>query len=446
MDFFQEMRFPHSLGLLYSVFTAFLGFEVNEGEYKVMGMAPYGVPRYTDLVWKLLDCADDGSFRLKMEYFSFHYHTRKAYSSKFEELFGTPRNPNSRFVTAETSTYDDPTPATAAELAANQHYADIAASIQRVTEEIVIRMAKALRQKTGCSRLCMAGGVALNSVANYRVLRESGFEELYVQPAAGDSGGALGAALYAYHILLNKPRQFVMQHAAWGKSYSESEIADALREADIPFETFNQPTKLYDHLCEGLHKGHVIGWHQGRFEWGPRALGHRSILADPRNPNMKNIVNIKIKFREPYRPFAPSVIAEETDTYFKLPDWKNQTTARFMLLVTPVREEQRAKLPAITHADGTGRLQTVFKDTNPAYYGLLERWKQASGVPVLMNTSFNLKGEPIVNTPIEAYRTFCASGMDSLVLGNHLITQKSNMKPEIPLWEYSKEPVKNLVS
>ncbi len=446
MDFFQEMRFPHSLGLLYSVFTAFLGFEVNEGEYKVMGMAPYGKPRYVEDVWKILDCAEDGSFQLDLGYFSYQYHTRRAFTSKFEKLFGTPRQPGNRFVTSQTSTYDDPTPASSEEWALNQHYADIAASIQKVTEEIIIRMAKALRKQTGCRKLCLAGGVALNSVANYRVLREAGFDELYVQPAAGDSGGALGAALYAYHILLNKPRQFIMQHAAWGQSYSSSAIADALRVEGIPFESFDDWNELYDRVSDQLLKGHVIGWHQGRFEWGPRALGHRSILADPRNPKMKDIVNIKIKFREPYRPFAPSVLAEDTNTYFDLPDWKEQMTARFMLLVTPVRENQRAKLPAITHADGSGRLQTVFKDTNPVYYGLIERWKQASGVPVVMNTSFNLKGEPIVNTPLEAYRTFCASGMDALVLGNHLVTQKTNVKPEIPLWEYSKEPVKNLVS
>jgi carbamoyltransferase len=446
IDFFQEMRFPHSLGLLYSVFTAFLGFEVNEGEYKVMGMAPYGKPKYVEDVWKVLTCAEDGSFQLNMPYFSFHYHTRKAYTQKFEELFGKPRAPGSRFVTRETSLYDDPRPATESELEENQRYADIAASIQKVTEEIILKMAKALRQQTGCSKLCLAGGVALNSVANFRVLREAGFDEIYVQPAAGDSGGALGAALYAYHILLDKPRTFVMQHAAWGQSYSDAQIADALRAENIPFETYENSSALYDRVSDHLLKGHVIGWHQGRFEWGPRALGHRSILADPRNAKMKDIVNIKIKFREPYRPFAPSVLAEETNTYFELPDWKEQMTARFMLLVTPVRPEQRSKLPAITHADGTGRLQTVFKDTNPRYYDLIQRWQQASGVPVIMNTSFNLKGEPIVNTPMEAYRTYCASGMDALVLGNHLVTQKSNVKPEIPLWEYSKEPVKNLVS
>jgi carbamoyltransferase len=446
MEFYQEMRFPHSLGLLYSVFTAFLGFEVNEGEYKVMGMAPYGRPKYVEDVWKVLDAAEDGSFRLKMGYFSHHYHTRKAFTAKFEHLFGPPRTPGLRFVTTETSTYDDPTPATAQELEANQHYADIAASIQKVTEEIMLRMAKSLRRQSGCTRLCMAGGVALNSVANFRILREAGFDEIYVQPAAGDSGGALGAALYAWHIMLNKPRQFVMQHASWGKGYSDAEIADALRGEGIAFETFDDWGGLYDRVSDHLLKGHVIGWHQGRFEWGPRALGNRSILADPRNPKMKDIVNIKIKFREPYRPFAPSVIAEETNTYFELPDWKQQMTARFMLLVTPVRENQREKLPAITHADGTGRLQTVFKETNPIYYGLLERWKEASGAPVVMNTSFNLKGEPIVNTPLEAYRTFCASGMDALVLGNHIVTQKTNVKPEIPLWDYSKEPVKNLVS
>ncbi|HEY2955531.1 MAG TPA: carbamoyltransferase N-terminal domain-containing protein [Candidatus Eisenbacteria bacterium] len=423
----REIRFPHSLGLLYSAFTAFLGFEVNEGEYKVMGMAPYGKPRYTEKVWKLIQLGDDGSFRLAMEYFSFHYSARHTYNHRFVELFGPERPPAMHFFTRESGypSYFGEKPADYEQLAdRNQYYADIASSIQRVTEEVLLHMARALHRETGQKRLCMAGGVALNSVANGRILRETPFEELYVQPAAGDGGGALGAALYGYHQLLGQPRRFVMDHAYWGKSYGTGETTDWLRSANITHEVVDDEDRLLDRVVESLTRGEVVGWHQGRFEWGPRALGCRSILADARRADMKDIVNTKIKFREPYRPFAPSVVAEAAERYFELPDACRHYPARFMLLVVPVRTEHHATLPAITHVDGSGRLQTVFRDSSPLYYSLIERFGKATGVPVVLNTSFNLKGEPIVNTPANAHNTFVKSDMDLLVLGNVLVRKR----------------------
>ena len=423
----KQIEFPHSIGLLYSAFTAFLGFEVNEGEYKVMGMAPYGVPRYVDKVWKLVHQNMDGSFSLDMDYFCFHYSTDQTYNQKFLRLFGEPRPSNLQFFTAETGypKYFGAPPGNYGELCKlNQHYADVAASIQQVTEELLLGMANNLYRETGIKRLCIAGGVGLNSVANARILKETPFEQLFVQPAAGDGGGALGAALWAYNCLFGKPRNFTMQHAYWGRSDSDAEIGDFLRQNDIAFRCFENDDELLDSVVERIIQGKVIGWSQGRFEWGPRALGNRSILADPRNPDMKDIVNAKIKFREPYRPFAPSVLSECAEKYFDLPQAKCHHPARYMLYVVPVRESQRNTLPAITHVDGTGRLQTVFRDQSPRYYRLIERFGQATGVPVLLNTSFNLKGEPIVNTPANAFDTFSKSEMDSLVLENFLVEKK----------------------
>ena len=420
----REIRFPHSLGLLYSAFTAFLGFEVNEGEYKVMGMAPYGTPRYADKVWKLIQLGADGSFRLDMDYFSFHHSTTRTFNDKFVRLFGEPRPPGMHFFTAASGypSYFGPKPAEYEELARrNQHYADVAASIQRVTEDVLLHMATALQRETGLKRLCMAGGVALNSVANGRILRETPFEELYIQPAAGDGGGAVGAALYAYHQLLGQPRRFVMDHAYWGRAYTAGESVDWLRSENVAHEVVSGEAALLDRVVESLTRGEVVGWHQGRFEWGPRALGNRSIVAAPRRADMKDIVNTKIKFREPYRPFAPSVLAEATERFFDLPGAQRQMPARFMLLVVPVRPEHQATVPAITHVDGSGRLQTVFRDTSPLYYALIERFGQATGVPMVLNTSFNLKGEPIVTSPANAYHTFAKSDMDLLVLGNVLV-------------------------
>jgi carbamoyltransferase len=420
----REIRFPHSLGLLYSAFTAYLGFEVNEGEYKVMGMAPFGERRYVDKVWKLITQEPDGSFHLNMEYFSFHHSTHSTYNDRFLDLFGPPRDPKAHFFTASSGypSYFGAKPAAYDSLARqNQHYADIAASIQVVTEEVLLTMASHLHRETGLKQLCMAGGVALNSVANGRILRETPFEELYIQPAAGDGGGAVGAALYGYHMVLGKPREFVMRHAYWGQEYSAGEIDAFLRNDNIPHACVENDDELLTRVVDALQQGKVIGWFQGRFEWGPRALGNRSILADPRNPAMKDIVNTKIKFREPFRPFAPSVLMERAADFFHLPEPDRHYPARYMLYVVDVKDGARDRLPAITHVDGTARLQTVDRETAPRYHRLIETFGEATGTPVILNTSFNLKGEPIVNTPAEAFRTFSRSGMDLLVLGNHII-------------------------
>jgi carbamoyltransferase len=424
IDMLAEIRFPHSVGLLYSVFTAFLGFEVNEGEYKVMGMAPYGTPRYADDVRRLIRLQDDGSFWLDMDYFSYHHSPDRAFNAKFEQLFGTPRDPKSHFFT-ESSGYpayfgDKPSNYDAL-CRRNQHYADIAASIQLVTEEVLLAMARELYVRTGLRRLCLAGGVALNSVANGRVLRETPFEELYVQPSAGDGGGAIGAALYVYHTVLGYPRKFVMEHAYLGQEHGEDEIKQFLDENGIRYACVEDDDGLIARVVDALQEGKVIGWFQGRFEWGPRALGNRSILADPRRADMKDIVNTKIKFREPYRPFAPSVLVERVGEFYELAEPERHYPARFMLLVVRVRDGKREVVPAPTHVDGTSRLQTVFRDTNPRYYRLIETFGKATGVPVVLNTSFNLKGEPIVNTPAEAFSTFVRSGMDVLVLERFII-------------------------
>jgi carbamoyltransferase len=423
----REIRFPHSIGLLYSAFTAFLGFEVNEGEYKVMGMAPFGTPRYVDKVQKLIHTSNDGSFELDMDYFCFHYSAEKTFNRKFEDLFGPSRDPKALFFTPNSGypSYFGDKPGNYNELAKqNQYYADLAASIQVVTEEVLLKLAQQACQETGLRRLCMAGGVALNSVANGRIIRETMVEELYVQPSAGDGGGSIGAALYAYHAILGKPRSFVLEHAYWGEQHGPAAIEEFLKGNGIRYQRFNDQDKLIERVVDHLVKGKVIGWSQGRFEWGPRALGNRSILADPRRQEMKDIVNVKIKFREPFRPFAPSILAEETEKYFALPDASKHYPARFMLYVVDVNKDKQNVLPAITHVDGTGRLQTVRNELNPRYYNLIETFGQATGVPVVLNTSFNLRGEPIVNTPKEAFHTFAQSGMDVLVLGDYIVEKK----------------------
>ena len=414
----QEIRFPHSLGLLYSAFTAFLGFEVNEGEYKVMGMAPYGQPRFVDKVYKLVRVAGDGSFQLDMDYFSYHYSASQTFSSRFVELFGEPRDPRSEFITPQTHA---DVSGRRAEVEASQYYADVAASVQQVTEEILLTMASHLQRQTGLKALCLAGGVALNSVANGRILRESAFEDLFIQPAAGDSGGAVGAVLYVWHVVLGKQRKFIMEHAYWGQGYDGQEIPGFLKQAGIPHEVYEDDEKLLSRLVDELVAGKAAGWFQGRFEWGPRALGNRSILADPRRAEMKQIVNAKIKFREPFRPFAPVVPeANAAELFEGMPDPARHYPVRFMLLVLPWKEAAGAQVPAVNHA-GTGRLQTVRRDWNPRYYRLVELFGQATGVPVLMNTSFNLRGEPIVASPADAWNTFRNSGLDVLVMGNCIV-------------------------
>ena len=424
----KHLEFPHSLGLLYSAFTAFLGFEVNEGEYKVMGMAPYGTPRYVDKVWKLVQQNPDGSFSLDMDYFCFHYSTDRMFNRRFVNLFGDPRPANMPFFTESTGypRYFGGKPSDyIAQCRVNEHYADIAASIQRVTEDLLVGMAKGLQKETGLNKLCMAGGVGLNSVANTRILRESGFDELFIQPAAGDSGGALGAALWAYHSVLGNPRKFRMDHAYWGQEFGGDEIKAFLTGQNIAHYQAKSTDEMLDRVAGYLVNAKVVGWFQGRFEWGPRALGARSILADPRNPAMKDIVNAKIKFREPYRPFAPSVAAECATKYFALDGAAQQYPLRYMLYVTPVNDAHRNDLPAVTHVDGTARVQTVYREQSPLYYGLIERFGQATGVPVVLNTSFNLRGEPIVTTPANAFSTFSRSEMDCLVLGNFLIEKQT---------------------
>jgi carbamoyltransferase len=288
----------------------------------------------------------------------------------------------------------------------------------------VLALARQVHRETGLSRLCMAGGVALNSVANGRLLRETPFEELFIQPAAGDGGGALGAALYGYHTILGKPRSFVMRHAYWGQEHSPAETEAFLRAENIPYTRMKDEDAVLDRVVDALESGAVVGWFQGRGEWGPRALGHRSIIADPRKPGMKDVVNTKIKFREPFRPFAPSVLMERAADIFELAAAERHMPARYMLYVVDVKTEHRERVAATTHVDGTARLQTVDREVSPLYYRLIERFESATGVPVVLNTSFNLKGEPIVNSPAEAYSTFSRSGMDMLVMGEHIVEKK----------------------
>lgn len=416
----QEIRFPHSLGLLYSAFTAWLGFQVNEGEYKVMGMAPYGTPRYVDRVEKLIDVRPDGSFALDMGYFRFHRSTESTYGPRFENLFGPARDPNALFVTDLTHPGSDYARDV---IERNQYYADVAASVQLLTEETLLKMARAVHARTGSKHLCLAGGVALNSVANGRILRETPFESVYIQPAAGDSGGALGAALWAWHVVLQQPRRFTMEHCYWGADYDAAAIDAFLQGQGIPHEEIADDA-LRSVLVDDLLAGRVIGWYQGRFEWGPRALGNRSILADPRRAEMKEIVNEKIKFREPFRPFAPVVLEEATSQYFAFDDPAAHYPARFMLLVEPILDTRQHEIPAVTHIGGSGRLQTVRRSWNQRYYDLISDFGQATGTPVLLNTSFNLRGEPIVTTPANAFNTFNRSEIDVLVLGNHIVRKE----------------------
>jgi carbamoyltransferase len=420
IELLYEARFPHSIGLLYSAFTAFLGFRVNNGEYKVMGMAPYGTPRYVEDVYRVIEVGGDGSFRLNMDYFCFHHSTRRTFNRHFVELFGESRTPESEFFTPTTHPNKDHPQWVDAIAEQNQHYADVAASIQRVTEDTLLKMANYAYQRTGCKNLVMAGGVALNSVANGRIIRETPFENVYIQPAAGDAGGALGAALYTYHVLLGKPRKFVMEHAYWGAAYSEQEMLSAIQDSGYTCEQLDDEA-LTDRVVDCLTEGKVVGWYRGRFEWGPRALGNRSILADPRKGEMKEIVNTKIKFREPFRPFAPVVLEERASEYFHMPTSDHYYPPRFMLMVTSVPEDKQDQIQAVCHQGGTGRLQTIRREWNPAYYDVVAKFGQATGIPVLLNTSYNLRGEPIVNTPQNALHTFRESGLDALAMGPYLI-------------------------
>ncbi|XWX04934.1 carbamoyltransferase N-terminal domain-containing protein [Aggregatilineales bacterium SYSU G02658] len=419
INLFAEQRFPHSLGLLYSTFTAWLGFRVNNGEYKVMGMSPYGTPKYVDRVYRVFNFNPaDASFSLNMDYFDFHRSVDRSYSRKFVDLFGAPRPPEADFFTMKTN------PERSAERAAmeqNQYYADVAASIQRVTEDALVGICRYLHEKTGLKKLVFAGGVALNTKANWRLLNETPFEEIYIQPAAGDDGGSLGAALWAHYIVLNQPRAWSMPHAYWGKAYTDAECQAFLDEKGIPYERFDDRLdQLEDIVTDALTREQVIGLMQGRFEWGPRALGNRSILADPRFETMKEVVNTKIKFREPFRPFAPVILRERAPDYFDYQAVAEHEAPRYMLMVAPFKTDKQAHVQAVCH-EGTGRLQSIDHETNPFYYNIVRKFGEATGVPVVLNTSFNLRGEPMVTSPRDAYNTFRNSDIDMLVMGPFLV-------------------------
>jgi carbamoyltransferase len=420
LELLAELHYPHSLGMLYSAFTYYTGFKVNSGEYKVMGLAPYGRPRYADLMLdRLVELRDDGSFKLDMRYFNF-LHGLTMTNGAFDELFGgPPRKPES--------------PLTQREM-------DLAASVQQVTEEIVLRMARHVHRETGMRNLCLAGGVALNCVANGRLLREGPFERLWVQPAAGDAGGALGVALTAHHKVLGAPRRVQSEgdgmHGSYlGPAFGDDAIEARLRGVGAVVERLPREA-LLDRTARLLADERVVGWFQGRMEFGPRALGARSILGDPRSPRMQSVLNLKIKYRESFRPFAPSVLREHLHEWFEL-----DVDSPYMLLVAPVRESKRiamtadeerlfgieklnvprSAIPAVTHVDYSARIQTVHPDTNPLYHALLERFEALTGCPVLVNTSFNVRGEPIVCTPEDAWRCFMRTEMDHLVIGSFML-------------------------
>lgn len=397
IDIRNTIDFPHSLGLLYSAFTYYLGFKVNNGEYKVMGLSSYGEPEYEDLIREeLIDIKDDGSFRLNMAYFEYLGRAQMI-GDDFEELFGYARRE------PDTDIED--------------HHFDIAASVQSVTEDVLLRLANDIHQKTGKENLCMAGGVALNSVANGLLLRETPFEDIFIQPAAGDDGGAYGVAASLYYQGLGNERTIPetrrsrMKNTYLGPSYGEHEMRDAISDADVKIMEFETTEALLTETASLLANKNVIGLYQGRMEWGPRALGNRSILADPRDGTMQDIVNEKIKFREGFRPFAPTVLADYASEYFDTP-----RESPYMLFVHDVHEEKQDEIPAVTHTNGTSRIQTVQRDDNPVYYDLIDAFRHETGTPVVLNTSLNRRGEPIVNTPENAVNCFTGTNMDYLCL------------------------------
>jgi carbamoyltransferase len=394
---FKEIRFPHSLGLLYSAFTYYLGFKVNSAEYKVMGLAPYGKPVHFDRIMKeMVHLHQDGSFKIDMKYFSYDHGLRMT-NGAFDDFFGgPPRKPETWMSGREF---------------------DVAASIQKVCEEIVLHMARHLHQETGLTKLCMAGGVALNCVANGRVIRETPMKELWVQPAAGDAGGAVGVAHYVYNTIQKQPRAKAWTHAYLGPQFTDAEIAQYLDGAGAKYTTLSDQ-ELASRTAKLVSESNVVGWFQGRMEFGPRALGGRSILADPRDPKMRDTLNMKIKFREGFRPFAPSVLMDEAAQWFEI-----DCDSPYMLLVAQVREGRRT-IPSVTHVDNSARLQTVTREAAPLYYDLIREFAKITGVPIVINTSFNVRGEPIVCTPHDAYLCFMRTNMDQLVLGHHLLDKK----------------------
>jgi len=426
----KELHFPHSLGLLYSAFTYYTGFKVNSGEYKLMGLAPYGQPKYVDKILNnLIDLKDDGTFMLHQKYFNYSTGLTMT-NSNFDKLFGQkPRKPETERIT--------------------QFHMDIAASIQNVTEKIMLMLASSLRKEYGISNLCLAGGVALNCVANGKILKEKIFDNIWVQPAAGDAGGSLGAALAYWHIDLDKARNEInkdnMQGSYLGNQYSDDEIRNKFDEIGAKYENLIE-SNIIDRTVDDLTKGKAVGWFQGRMEFGPRALGNRSILGDPRSEKMQKNLNLKVKYRESFRPFAPSVLRDEVNEWFEI-----DTDSPYMLFVANVKKEKtlamrddqkklfgidllnikRSEIPAVTHVDYSARIQTVSKENNEKYYKLLKRFKEKTNCPVLVNTSFNIRGEPIVNSPEDAYRCFMGTELDVLVVGNFYLEknkQDSNLK------------------
>lgn len=397
----HELRFPHSLGLLYSAFTHYLGFKVNSAEYKVMGLAPYGEPRYVDRVKQLINIKNDGTFRLDMRCFSFDYGTHM-FNRRFEAVMGAPAR---ALETGELT----------------QFHKDVARSLQAVVNEVMIHLANRAMDDAGTRNLCLAGGVALNCVANGEIIRNTNVEGFFVQPAAGDAGGALGVALWAWHALLDKPRGWSQESPYLGPAYTEAEIAAALNRYGAVYRRLER-AELLEKTAELIDQSMVVGWYQGALEWGPRALGHRSIIGDPRHPEMRDIINTKIKMREGFRPFAPSVLEEDAPRYFEL-----DRPSPHMLLVAPVHDRIRfgpEALPAVTHVDGSARIQTVSRAQDPLYYDLIAAFKARTGCGVIINTSMNVRGEPIVNTPDDAYRCFMRTDMDVLVCGPFLLLKE----------------------
>ncbi len=404
----RELHFPHSLGMLYSTFTAFLGFEVNEGEYKVMGLASYGKPEYVDQVRQVISPEKNGAFSLHLDFFDFHTTAKRSYSEKFVQLFGKPRAPHEPL---------DPTTPEGA------RYANVAASVQRVLEDTLVEITKSLHEETGESVLCFGGGVALNGVANGRILRESGFSEMYVPCSPGDAGCALGAALYADRIFFKNPHVDFPDHPYWGPSVDPEELAAVASEDGLPIETVASDDALLDRTVDLLASDKIVGWMDGPCELGPRALGNRSILAAPHTVAMKDRLNKEIKYREEFRPFAPAVPIEVAGEYFELPPGGARLGA-FMSGVFPVKPEWRDKLAAITHVDGTARVQTVERDKAPKFYALLEKYGKKTGIPILLNTSFNLAGEPIVTRAVEGYSTLRRCGIDVVIAGRYIVSKK----------------------
>ena len=400
VELLQDIRWPHSLGLFYSAFTYFLGFQVNEGEYKLMGLASYGKPKYYDLILEnLIDVKDDGSIHLNMDYFAFTY-DKVMTNQKFSDLFGIKRRDENEEV--------------------SQIHFDIGASAQRVLEDVLLKMVEYVYKKTKSKNLCLGGGVALNGVANYRILQESSFENIHIPPSPGDAGSAIGAAQYLYYSHHKQNRELqvdstkkIIENVYVGPSYSTDEIKKFLDQKGIKYEILDD-AEIVKNCAKLISEGNVVGWYQGKMEWGPRALGNRSILADPRRKDMKDILNEKIKHRESFRPFAPSILEERVSEYFEM-----NIPSPYMLMVAPVKKPE--KIPAVTHVDGTGRLQTVSKNSNPLYYKLISEFYSLTGVPVIINTSMNVKGEPIVNTPEQAYNMLTKTDMDCIFLRNFLV-------------------------